>query len=186
MASTRQKNMKENTPLTPFRLEDFYTIYEWIFARNVTDLHIMLDHRYTPSALVNCSIFGFAVKFPVSSFHAFSLSGLCHSFKGAHEAACFCAGWENGSQPSSYHNTEVNLHTSGLAEWAGSKGGSLVKFRLPPNVCCGDIFMGNIWGQFNLCAYKIYFSSALLNIFVCSMTHKFKAMYFGLEGRWRK
>lgn len=71
MASTCQKTTKENTSRTPFRLKDFYTIYEWIFAMNVMDLH-----RYTPTALVNCSIFGFAVKFPVSRPCIFSQRAL--------------------------------------------------------------------------------------------------------------
>lgn len=182
MASTCKKNMKENTSLTPFRLKDFYTIYEWVFAMNVTDLHIMLDHWYTPKALVNCSIFCFAVKFPVSSFHAFSLNGLCRSFKGAHECSLFpCAGWENGSQTSSYNNTEVKLYTSGLAEWAESKGRrwwSSTFFQM-----CGTgaflwvIFKGNL-------IYVLTKSIFLLRLTSLSahsaVTHKFKAMYFGL------
>lgn len=168
--------------ILPWHLLDFYTIYEWIFAMNVMDLHIMLDHRYTPTALVNCSIFVFAVKFPVSSFHAFSLDGLCRGFKGAHECSLFsCAGWENGSQPSSYHNTKVKLHTSGLAEWAESKGRrwwSSTFFQM-----CGvgtflcAIFEGNL-------IYVLTKSIFLLRLTSLSahsaMTHKFKAMYFGL------
>lgn len=171
----------------PLLLLDFYTIYEWIFTRNVTDLHIMLDHRYTPTALVNCSIFGFAAKFPVSSFHAFSLSGLCRSFKGAHECSLFpCAGWENGSQPSSYHNTEVKLPTSSLERWAESKGRSLVKFRLLPNVGSVGTFL---WAIFE--GYLIYVltkSIFLLRLTSLSahsaMTNKWKSnKWWGKENR---